>query len=77
MTALWLLAFVLVLLGGLAVFLLLEAIALVNQDDKLDTFSAYVKRARRRCGIAGSVVLGLVILVPAAWLFGHLVLELW
>lgn len=76
-TFLWILAFALVLLGGFIVFLVMEAIALSDADDNYHTLSTYIKRARRRTGLPGSFVLGCIIVFPAFWLFGHLVLELW
>lgn len=76
-TALWLLAFGLVLIGWFCVFLVLEMVSLANKDDELHTLSTYIKRARRRTGIAGSIVLTAIIVLPAAWLWGHLVMEWW
>jgi hypothetical protein len=76
-TTLVLALFLLVLLGGLAVFLVLEFYAISNEDDEFHTLSTYIKRARRRTGTAGAIVLSLMILLPAAWLFGHLVFEAW
>ena len=76
-TFLVLMLFGLVLVGGFAVFLLLEAYALSNKNDEFYTLSTYIKRTRRKYGKLGSVVLGVAILLPAAWLFGHLVLEAW
>lgn len=76
-TVLWLLAFALVLIGGFATFLVLEFVSLARKDDDLHTLSTYIKRARRRTGIAGSFVLSALILSPAAWLWGHLVKEWW
>lgn len=76
-TALVLALFALVLVGGFATFLALELYALSNREDNFHTLSTYIKRLRRRTGLIGSLVLSLIILVPAAWLYGHLVLELW
>lgn len=76
-TVLWLAAFGLVLVGGLVTFVVLEAVAMSDDDDELDTLSTYIKRARRRTRLAGSIVLSLAIWLPAVWLFGHLVLERW
>lgn len=77
MTVVWLLAFLLILLGGFSAFLCLEIVALQHAEDDLHTLSTYIKRARRRTGIAGSIVLTLVIAAVAVWLIGHLAWELW
>ena len=69
--------FALVLVGGFATFLTLEVYALSNHTDDFHTLSTYIKRARRRTGLAGSLVLSAVILAPAVWLWGHLVMEWW
>ena len=45
--------------------------------DEFHTLSTYIKRVRRRLGLAGSVILTLAIGVPAFWLWGHLVFEWW
>lgn len=76
-TVLVLLLFALVLVGGLATFLALEMYALSDRTDNFHTLSTYIKRARRRTGLAGATVLTLLILSPAAWLCGHLVMEWW
>ena len=76
-TVLVLLVFALVLVGGFAVFLALELYALSDKTDKFHTLSTYIKRARRRAGVVGSIVLTAIILIPAAWLVGHLVFEWW
>lgn len=76
-TVLVLLLFFLVLVGGFAVFLTLEMYALANRQDDFYTLSTYIKRARRRTGILGSIVLTLIIFTPACWLWGHLVMEWW
>jgi hypothetical protein len=73
----WLLAFLLVLLGGFSTFLCLELIAMRNYEDNLHTLSHYIIRLRRRAGRVGSFVLTLVIASVAVWLVGHLVLEWW
>lgn len=72
-----LLIFALVLVGGLATFLAVEAYAISNADDEFHTLSTYIKRARRRAGIIGSFVLTTLIVSPAVWLWGHLVQEWW
>ncbi len=78
MTTLLVLAlFALVLVGGFATFLMLELYALSNREDQFHTLSTYIKRARRRAGLWGSVMLTTLILSPAAWLWGHLVKEWW
>lgn len=77
MNWIWLLAFLLLLVANFGVFLLLEAIALQRKDDDLHTLSTYIKRARRRYRTPGGVLLTLVIWTPAAWLWGHLVMEWW
>ena len=76
-TLLVLLLFAFVLVGGFVVFLLLEAYASSDQDDQFHTLSYYIKRLRRRLGVAGAVVLAAIILLPALWLLGHLVFEWW
>lgn len=76
-TALVLLIFALVLVGGFATFLALELYALADKADDFHTLSTYIKRARRRAGIAGSVVLTVAIFGTALWLWGHLVPEWW
>ncbi len=76
-TVLVLALFALALVGGFATFLTLELYALSNSQDEFHTLSTYIKRARRRAGVAGSLVLSTVIVSPAVWLFGHLVLEAW
>ena len=76
-TALVITLFALVLVGGFATFLALELYALSNRADDFHTLSTYIKRARRRAGLAGKVVLTTIILSPAAWLWGHLVQEWW
>ena len=81
-----LIAFIAILLGialGVGAFILLEALALENEDDSYFTFSTYWKRAKRRHPHAkillNLAVSGLCVLSVgfAVWLFGHLVLELW
>lgn len=69
--------FLLVLVGGFVTFLALELYALSNKADEFHTLSTYIKRVRRRLGLAGSVILTLAIGVPAFWLWGHLVFEWW
>lgn len=76
-TVLVLLLFALVLVGGFLTFLALEFYALSNRNDEFHTLSTYIKRLRRRTGLIGSFVLSLVIVLPAAWLWGHLVMEWW
>lgn len=73
----WLIAFLLVLVGNFAVFILLEVIALHRADDTLHTLSTYIKQARRWGKHPAGVVLSLAIWLPAAWLWGHLVMEWW
>jgi len=65
------------LVGGFATFLVTELYALSKKDDDFDTLSTYIKAARRKTGIAGSIVLTLAIFGPAFWLWGHLVMEWW
>lgn len=76
-TALVITIFLLVLVGGFAVFLALELYALSDKEDDFHTLSTYIKRARRRAGIWGAIVLTTVIVSPASWLWGHLVMEWW
>lgn len=76
-TALVIAIFLLVLVGGFATFLALEFYALSNKTDDFHTLSTYIKRTRRRAGVWGSVVLTTVIVTPASWLWGHLVMEWW
>ena len=76
-TLLVLLLFALVLVGGFATFLVLELYALSNKTDDFHTLSTYIKRTRRKAGLLGSLVLTALIVSPAAWLWGHLVLEVW
>lgn len=76
-TFLWISAFLLVLVGGFATFLVLEALSLFNKEDDLHTLSTYIKRARRRTGVYGSIFLTLAIWSPPVWLWGHLVKEWW
>lgn len=76
-TVLVLLLFFFILVGGFLAFLVLEFLAMEVEDDEIHTLSTYIKRARRRGGIFGSFVLSCIIVIPAAWLFGHLVLEWW
>jgi hypothetical protein len=76
-TALVLALFALVLLGGFATFLVLELYALSNKTDDFHTLSTYIKRARRRVGIWGGILLTTLIVSPASWLWGHLVMEWW
>lgn len=76
-TFLVLLLFGLVLIGGFCTFLVLEAYALSNRNDEFYTLSTYIKRTRRKYGLIGSVILSVAIILPAAWLWGHLVMEWW
>lgn len=69
--------YLLALVGGFAMFLALEIYALSKRDDDFHTLSTYIKRARRKAGLAGALVLTLAIGGPAVWLWGHLVLEWW
>lgn len=76
-TVLVLTLFALVLVGGFATFLALELYALADKTDDFHTLSTYIKRARRKAGLVGALVLTLLIGAPAAWLWGHLVMEWW
>lgn len=76
-TLLWILLFAFVLVGGFCAFLLMEFVAIARKDDDLHTLSTYIKRTRRRLGIAGKVLLTTIIVSPAVWLWGHLVQEWW
>ena len=76
-TLIVLVLFALVLIGGFCVFLCLEAYASADENDDFHTLSFYIKHARRRTGLIGSFVLTLIILLPAFWLWGHLVMEWW